>query len=285
MAQQHLDFRPLAQGGDNPTAAFTKIEGNFNELYPLATNALPKSGGTVTGNLAVGGAQAAAGSLDVMTANGRMLIRPSNGVPVIDAVNVDNSGFGEGGMAATVFHFISRSGDHRLLFRQTSGYPSIDAVNGANSAFRDLYFNATGYTFGGNMKVNGNITASGTVTPSDKRLKKNIQPCQVTRGMALSLAQAFAEWDLIYGGAHQSGVVAQVAQDICPRHVFEIDYTPPATVVEGTTDLVTYPSVKRLGVDNVGMAMEASMDNALDIADLKAALGAAVDRIAALEAR
>lgn len=280
MATPRPDFNPST--GDDTTGALRKID---NFMVDLDGRKLEKTGGTVNGNLAVGGSQVPAGSLDVYTANGRLLFRTANNVPVIDAVNVDNSGFGEGGMAATVFHFISRAGDHRILFRQTSSNPTIDAVNGANSAFKPMQFTATSFTFASSVQVNGNITASGSITPSDERLKRNIEACQVTRGMALSLANAFAEWDLISNGEHQFGVVAQIAQSICPRHVFKLNYTPPPTVVEGTTELVTYPSVERLGVNNVGMAMEASMDNALDIADLKVALAAALDRIAALEAR
>lgn len=273
-----------------------------------ADGALPKAGGTVTGaltvtgnvtfngatnkavslGLGIPGSGGVSGALDVRTGAGGILFRTANfsgsDEGVIDWVNNVNSAFGGGIYRATQHSFITTTGSRAII--RGSGSVAFDAVNTANNAFAPMSMTATGFTMsGGNLAVGGNITASGSITPSDERLKEHIEARQVTRGMALSLAKAFAEWDLIATGEHQVGVVAQVAQGICPIYVVDIDYTPPPTFVEGTTEVTYYPSVKRLGVNQIGMALEASMDNALDIADLKDALTAALQRIAALEAR
>jgi len=321
MTQTRPNFDPAT--GDDTSGALRKLDNNCvdldtrvtaatstaNAASAAATAAMPKAGGAFTGavstnsgitmtgaaaNLVVtyrgifGSNTIPAGTLDVRTGQGGYLFRTNTATSeaIIDAVLNDNSGFNAFNLAGTAFSFVSRTADVRQITRAASDGISMDAVNASNGAFRPQYFTATKFTYnGGNMQVNANITASGSITPSDARLKQNIVERPVTRGMALSLAKVYSEWDLIYGGLHQAGVIAQAAQGICPFHVSEIDYTPPPTFEEGSTDMTFHASVKRLAVDNVGMALEASMDNALDIDDLKKALAAALERIVALEAR
>lgn len=296
----------VAAGDDG---RFVDLDQRITAAKAVADAALPKAGGALTGNvtttggITMTGAAASlvvrakgifgvndvpAGTLDVRTGLGGFLFRTNSGTneAIIDAVTDNNGGFAGFQIAGTAFSYISRTADVRQIFRAASGGISMDAVNANNSAFRPQFYTGTAFTFnGGNVQVNGNITASGSITPSDERLKQNIQPRSITRGMALALAGKYAEWDLISNGLHQAGVTAQNAQAICPFHVSELDYTPPPTFEEGSTELTYLPSVKRLAVDNVGMALEACMDNALSIEELRQSLATALERIAVLESR
>lgn len=137
---------------------------------------------------------------------------------------------------------------------------------------------------GGNMSVPGNIVAGGTVSWSDETLKERIEQRPVTRGMALALARTWSEWDFVETKIHDIGVTAQQARRVCPHYVFEVDYTP-----RGERDANGFyaapDAVKKLGIDKPGMALEASMDNALDIDELRISLADAMARISRLEGR
>lgn len=274
----------VAAGDDR---RFSDLADRAAQARSVADGALQRSGGVVSGSVMVGRDAVPAGKLDVRTGAGGYIFRTFNsGVidePIIDGVNDTNDAFGMFGVGGAVFSYLSRSGDGRLLMRMNP-VMSLDSVNAANSTFRAMQFTATGFTFnGGNIQVNGSIVATGSVTPSDERLKKNIRRRDVKRGMALSLANAFSEWDLIDGGQHQAGVVAQKALDICPFWVTEVDYCATPVFVDGKTEMVASESVKRLAVDAKGMALEASMDNALSIEELRRDLKSAVARIADIE--
>ena len=271
--------------GDDPR--FASLASAAAAAQSKANSSIQSSGGTITGQLAIGTTSTPAGTLDVRTGAGSYLFRTfatgPNDEPVIDAANNVNSAFSSFNVGGSMFGYLCRAGDGRFLLRMNP-VMSLDSVNGANSAFKPMQFTATAFTFnGGNVQVNGNIAASGSITPSDALLKKNIASRSVNRGMALALADAFSEWDLIDGERHQAGVVAQQAQNICPFWVSEIDYTPPPMFQEGSTEFSGKSSVKRLAVDMTGMALESSMDNALSIEELRAELRAAVVRIVALE--
>lgn len=135
---------------------------------------------------------------------------------------------------------------------------------------------------GGNMNVPGNIVAGGTVSWSDESLKTHIEQRAVTRGMALALANVWSEWDFVETKSHDVGVTAQQARRVCPHYVFEVDYTPKGK--RDTDGFFTTPdAVKKLGIDKPGMALEASMDNALAIEELREKLAEAMARIAQLE--
>lgn len=144
----------------------------------------------------------------------------------------------------------------------------------------------SGYTVkvgaGGNMYVSGNIVAGGTVSWSDETLKEHIESRPVTRGMALALAKNWCEWDFVESKTHDLGVTAQQARNVCAHHVFEVDYT--ARGERDESGFYSSPDpVKKLGIDKTGIALEASMDNALAIEELKKDLAEAMARIGELE--
>jgi hypothetical protein len=80
--------------------------------------------------------------------------------------------------------------------------------------------------FAGNVHVNGNITASGSITPnnpSDRRLKKNVQPLQGSLDKILALKGATFEWKDPAKHANQTGrqvgFIAQEVEKVLPELV------------------------------------------------------------------
>ena len=108
----------------------------------------------------------------------------------------------------------------------------------------------------------GAVIANGGFQYSDRRLKTDIKPRAVKRGLALTLARMFSEWTRAADGARDVGVVAQRLARHAPHHVLR---GPRRGRLSGL-----------LAVDKAGVALEASMDNALHLAEHE-------KRIAALE--
>lgn len=99
MAIQGLDFRPIAQGGDNPTAAFVKLAANDADLDGRVSAAMPKTGGTFTGNLQIQQSLIATGTTLVLGATGaagQIILRPTNSGSV-QAILGANGAFGTTG--------------------------------------------------------------------------------------------------------------------------------------------------------------------------------------------
>ncbi len=118
----------------------------------------------------------------------------------------------------------------------------------------------------GNWNMSGSVTATGGFQNSDRRLKTNIQPRQVLRGIALKLARSFTEWDRIADGMHDVGLVAQVVEGIAPWYVKRGD-----------------DERKLRAIDKAGIALEASMDCALHLEEQAATIKALLRRIEKLE--
>lgn len=195
-----------------------------------------------------------AGPLDVVTANGRYIIR-DDGEPVIDAVNTANSAFAPFNVRGRYFSFRSTDGDNRLIVRPSNGAISLDAVNAANTAFSSMSMTATSFSLrGGSVSLDGSITAAGGFQGSDRRFKKNIKRRVVQRGIALAMARMFREWDRRADGEHDVGLVAQLVLKVAPHYVREF--------VTGKR------RAKRLSIDKAGIALECSMDNALAIQEV-----------------
>ncbi|WNL46548.1 hypothetical protein RKE25_02610 [Dyella sp. BiH032] len=108
----------------------------------------------------------------------------------------------------------------------------------------------------------GAVIANGGFQYSDRRLKTDIKPRAVKRGLALTLARMFSEWTRVADGARDVGVVAQRLARHAPHHVLR---GPHRGRLSGL-----------LAVDKAGVALEASMDNALHLTEHE-------KRIAALE--
>jgi hypothetical protein len=133
------------------------------------------------------------------------------------------------------------------------------AVNAASAAI-------TGAMTAASLSTSGAVTASGGFQSSDKRLKTNIRARDVQRGFALKLARMFCEWDRLADGAHDVGLIAQRVKTLAARYV-----------IRGQGKL------GMLAIDKAGIALEASMDNALSVAELQADLKSMHCRLAKLE--
>lgn len=158
--------------------------------------------------------------------------------------------------------------DFGLIYSSAPGAVSIrSGVSGA------VYFN-----FGNNGHFNalnggatfaGAVTATGGFQNSDRRLKTNIQPRQVQRGFALKLARMFVEWDRIADGVHDVGLIAQRVKAIASRYVIRGEK-------QGR-------KAGMLAIDKSGIALEASMDCALQLDEQAKTIRALLRRIEKLE--
>jgi hypothetical protein len=105
-------------------------------------------------------------------------------------------------------------------------------------------------TFTGNVHVNGNITASGTITPnnpSDRSLKKNIRPLPGALDKLLSLKGASFQWKDPAKHANQTGeqigFIAQEVEQVFPEWV--------ASNADGVKNLLHLRSVDALMVESI----------------------------------
>lgn len=75
------------------------------------------------------------------------------------------------------------------------------------------------------LHVVGNILASGTITPSDKRLKKNIKPLKGALQKINRLQAVTYDWKEPekHGKARQIGVIAQEVKEAFPEAVTQVD--------------------------------------------------------------
>jgi hypothetical protein len=119
------------------------------------------------------------------------------------------------------------------------------------------------------MSVSGSVTSTGGFQNSDRRLKKNITPRAVQCGFALKLARMFVEWDRIADGVHDVGLVAQRVKAIASRYVIRGEK-------QGR-------KAGMLAIDKSGIALEASMDCALQLDEQAKTIRALLRRIEKLE--
>lgn len=190
------------------------------------------------------------------TLSGQIIIDGAAGVLTRVQFNRAGSGKAYFGTAEAAGAIITGSNPDDLCLRSQTGTIRF-APNGTTQVL--------GITSSG-LSVTGSVTASGGFQNSDRRLKKNIQPRKVLRGIALRMARAFTEWDRIADDAHDVGLVAQVVERIAPWYVKRGD------------------DKRRLrAIDKAGIALEASMDCALQLAEQDKTIKALMRRIAKLE--
>lgn len=121
----------------------------------------------------------------------------------------------------------------------------------------------------GDFSTSGYIKAAGGFQYSDRRLKRDIRSRAVLRGFAIKLARMFVEWNSKEDGSHQVGLIAQSLRRIAPHYVVR--------------DPNRGRKLGLLAIDKAGVALEASMDNALHISELQGAIDELTKRIAKLE--
>lgn len=119
------------------------------------------------------------------------------------------------------------------------------------------------------INTSGAIVANGGFQYSDRRLKTNIKPRAVQRGLALKIARMFTEWERISDGAHDVGLIAQRVWAIAARYV--------------TRGPRRGRNTGLLSIDKAGIALECSMDNALHLHDHDKQIAALLKRINRLE--
>lgn len=154
--------------------------------------------------------------------------------------------------------YVSNGGNIRL--GSSSGVAKFLRTNPSNG---DLEIVNNAYTaVVARITDGGAVIANGGFQYSDRRLKKDIKPREVQRGLGLRLAGLFSEWTRTADGARDVGVVAQRLAKFAPHHVLR---GPKRGRHSGL-----------LAVDKAGVALEAAMDNALQISEQE-------KRIAALE--
>jgi len=129
---------------------------------------------------------------------------------------------------------------------------------------------------GGTITLNAALVATGGFQYSDRNLKKDIERRAVQRGLALKLARNFKQWRRIADDVFDVGVVAQWLRRVAPHYVLK---TPANSKGKGG-------SKKRyLAIDKPGLALEASMDNALSIVELSKELAVIRRQLKKLEMR
>jgi hypothetical protein len=143
----------------------------------------------------------------------------------------------------------------------SGGYPAGTFVIWDDNSGARLTF-ATG----GSATFSGAVIANGGFQNSDRRLKKNVKRRAVLRGFALKLAHNFREWEMKDGGRHDVGHIAQFIEKLSPWYV-----------IRGQD------KARMRAVDKAGIALEASLDNALGIAELNKAFAALQRRIEKVE--
>lgn len=152
-----------------------------------------------------------------------------------------------------------------LIYETSPGNGVVGVRSGVAGSPKYFSFGADG-TF---SALSGSIVASGGFQISDRRLKYNITARHVQRGFALKIARMFCEWDRVVDGVHDVGLVAQRVRRVASRYV--------QTFAHGER------GVKRLAIDKAGIALEASLDNALHLNDHDKTIRALLKRIEKLE--
>lgn len=171
---------------------------------------------------------------------------------------------------AGAFNSIIQNGDSAFVFgdRADSGYAFCIAPWGSSTGGLRISNNGA-VSFGASVSVAGSVTAAGGFQASDRRLKRNIQRRAVQRGFALKLARMFAEWDRIADGVHDVGLIAQRVKTLAARYVIR---GPKQGSKAGM-----------LAIDKSGIALEASMDCALQLDEQTKTIKALLRRIEKLE--
>jgi len=297
----NLEF--IGSGATTPNKTIRANSGNL-EFINSAYNAVVASltdggqftaaGAVVANSLGVNQTGAPVAPIDVLAAtNGRVLVRGTGTDTTIDFVNAGNSAFAPANFTATNYNFAggaltvagsgssfaggvsvtgvvsSIGGSAAFSFADRTGTAPTPWLWYATGGYACLYNGTAGNVIQvgstGNSTFTGSITAAGGFQSSDRRLKKNIVVRAVQRGFALKIARMFSEWDRIADGIHDVGLVAQKVKAYAARYVLAGD-----------------TKKKILAIDKAGVALEASMDCALQLEEQKIQLKEQAKTIKAL---
>lgn len=266
-------------GTGNVSLNVTAIPGNAATSSKWASAITLTLSGIATGSASIDGSGGV--TLSTSIADGALSIAKTSGLQTALDAKVAKSGdtmtgplkvFNTGQTAYILVSADSSTGANLQLHGDGATTPSktIRAQSGKLDFVNDAYSSVvTSMDDSGNWSMSGAITASGGFQNSDRRLKKNIKPREVQRGFALKLARMFCEWDRIADGIHDVGLVAQRVKAIASRYVIRGEKQGRKAGV--------------LAIDKAGIALEASMDCALQLAEQDKTIKALVRRIAKLE--
>lgn len=222
--------------------------GAFNSLVQVNDAAIIFDASSVGYGLSIGPANVVSGGAGLRIAgNGNVSIK---GTVTGSSDVVANQNF----IAATANLVLAPTGAGAIYLRP----------NGTGSGTGEFSISSAG-----NVSVAGSVTATGGFQNSDRRLKKNIKPRDVQRGFALKIARLFSEWDRIADGVHDVGLVAQRVKAIASRYV--------------TRGKKQGRKAGMLGIDKAGIALEASMDCALQLDQQAKTIRTLLRRIEKLE--
>lgn len=203
-------------------------------------------------NLGVGGSPA--GSLDVYTTNGRVLVRTISSLTTIDCVTPTNSAYAPLNFTSTAFTFtggsvaiatggisvtggstITTSGSTAsLTIHDTGGTANLRFVDStglaktvrANNSALEFVNNAysavvTSMSDGGNWNMSGTVTAASVIDNSDIRIKDNIVPMSFDDALDIVLRTQVVRFFNKKTGRDDFGVVADDQANVTPELVFE----------------------------------------------------------------
>jgi hypothetical protein len=252
-------------GTGNVALNVTAIPGNAATATKWASSVTLTLSGVATGTASIDGSGNV--TLTTTVADGALSIAKTSGLQTaLDGKAPLNSpsfltqigvGTGDPNKLTTI------SSDTELVFNYANGY--------GTGVMRWQFAGVDKMTLSrlGDITASGAITASGGFQNSDRRLKKNITPRAVQRGFALKLARMFVEWDRIADGVHDVGLVAQRVKAIASRYVIRGEK-------QGR-------KAGMLAIDKSGIALEASMDCALQLDEQAKTIRALLRRIEKLE--
>jgi len=217
-----------------------------------------------------GTGQVVIASSGAMTVTGTIVASNLSGTNTGDQTSVSgNAGSATKLQTARTISGISFDGSTAITipYSGLSGLPTLGTMASQNASAVAITGGTAAFT--GNVSTTGSVTATGGFQNSDRRLKKNITTRDVQRGFALKLARMFVEWDRIADGVHDVGLIAQRVKAIASRYVIRGEKQGRKA---GT-----------LAIDKAGIALEASMDCALQIDEQAKTIRALLRRIEKLE--
>jgi hypothetical protein len=185
-------------------------QGDVNDpALPFAVGGISTTGhgvyGSTTAAFPAAGIRAVSTTVNGTALNATATASGGSAIFAHSAGSVGVQGFGTGTTSIGVSGVANGSSGH-----------AIDAIcNGACAS------SATGFAgfFTGNVSVSGNITAAGTITPSDARLKKDISDAPYGLDQVLKLRPVTYKWKKANDDKTQIGLIAQEVQKVVPEVV------------------------------------------------------------------
>ncbi|MBO4371510.1 MAG: tail fiber domain-containing protein [Bacteroidales bacterium] len=166
------------------------------------------------------------------TGVGSIAVRENSKATGIGSVAIGNYVEVSGDNSMGIGNNINISGTNSLtvgLFNDKSVKGLFDVGGGNDEDSRKTVFSVTKtkVTITGDLSVNGDVTATGTVTPSDRRLKTNITPLEKSLDKVMKLNGVTFNWDKSVkrnanaSTALQYGFIAQEIEKVIPELVTE----------------------------------------------------------------